>query len=128
MRVERVHHTGGSIIMPALDDNWDDLTKLRWHAAVVEVDSGVHVDIREGGLSRKERRTMRAHRRGWRRILGPKTVTVEEWAPVPGVFSYSTGWCGGGSYTFDGMWTYLNGVSLGAQTVRRETDPALGLF
>ena len=46
--VKRVQTTsGGSHIEPPLQDTWSEIEKLRWHAGVVLVDSGVRVKRRE---------------------------------------------------------------------------------
>lgn len=44
--VRRVEGAGGSShIRPALDPSWDPLTRLRWNAAVSELDSGLRVRV-----------------------------------------------------------------------------------
>ncbi|MFC8278454.1 hypothetical protein ACFUJR_39305, partial [Streptomyces sp. NPDC057271] len=45
MNVTRVHTQRGSHIEPPLDPNWDNLTKLRWHAAVVAHETGLTVEV-----------------------------------------------------------------------------------
>lgn len=45
MNVSRVRTPTGSHIEPPLDLNWDNDTKLRWHAAVVQADTGLPISI-----------------------------------------------------------------------------------
>lgn len=40
------HEGGGSHVEPPLDQAWDELTKLRWHAEVVAVDTGKRCEVR----------------------------------------------------------------------------------
>lgn len=49
VEVERVFSENGmsSHIEPPLDPEWSDLQKLQWHAAIVEMDTGVKFTIRE---------------------------------------------------------------------------------
>jgi ABC-type Fe3+ transport system substrate-binding protein len=43
--VTRVHDANGSHIEPPLDQAWDDLTKLTWHAAVVTHETGLAIRV-----------------------------------------------------------------------------------
>lgn len=45
MDVTRVQDDNGTHIEPPLDQAWDEVTKLRWHAAVVAHDIGLTVDL-----------------------------------------------------------------------------------
>lgn len=45
MEVTRVREGNHTWIEPPLDNSWDDLTRLRWHAAVTEHDCGVSVRV-----------------------------------------------------------------------------------
>jgi hypothetical protein len=45
MSVTRVRTDTGSHIEPELDETWDEVTKLRWNAAVVAHDTGLAVEI-----------------------------------------------------------------------------------
>ena len=45
MKVDRIRTDDGGRNEPPLDPAWDDLTKLRWWAAVVEADYGVQLDV-----------------------------------------------------------------------------------
>lgn len=47
MKVERVMTEGGDHIEPPLDPNWTELRKLEWLAAVVAVDTGFVVTVRQ---------------------------------------------------------------------------------
>lgn len=94
MKVERVSDETGSHIEPPLQDDWSDLERLQWHAAVVECDAGVRVTIKPAN----------AWHNGLRRS---------------GVYniSYSHERMSGSSsaYTFGQAWTFLNGIELGAR-------------
>lgn len=46
-QVRRVPNARGSHIEPPLDQSWSEIQKLLWHAAVIEVDADLHLDIRE---------------------------------------------------------------------------------
>lgn len=46
MDVTRIEYPGGSHVEPAYDPAWDDLTQLRWKAAVVAHDTGLRVAVR----------------------------------------------------------------------------------
>lgn len=59
MKVRRVPTEHGSIVEPALDPDWSELTKLRWVAAVESLDSPVPIRVSTGysstnGVSRLE--------------------------------------------------------------------------
>lgn len=45
--VARVGDAHGSHIEPPLDEDWDDLTKLQWQAAVVSADTGLDIEVIE---------------------------------------------------------------------------------
>lgn len=45
--VQRVDDATGSHIEPPLDENWSDLQKLQWHAAVTALDTGCEVTVKE---------------------------------------------------------------------------------
>lgn len=102
MNVTRVRDTTGDHIEPPLDESWDDLTKLRWHAAVVAHETGLSITVEDGA-----RRT-------------------QDGTPIRGWYGLSVGPIGSAAFTFDGAWTYLNGVSAGAvAAVRRHGPPPL---
>lgn len=52
MDVTRVREDGKSRVEPPMDPGWDALTRLQWHAAVVEHDTGLPVAVREEAPSR----------------------------------------------------------------------------
>lgn len=96
MTVARVQHECGSHIEPELDPDWDYETKLRWHAAVTAVDTGLPVRLYRGGSYRD----------------GKPEPNV--WAVTVGRFSHS-------AMGFRPLWTFLNGVTTGAQAVRKDS-------
>lgn len=95
--LRRIETGFGSRIEPGFDASWGDLTKLQWHAAVVAADSGVFIQVHEGGLGEK-------HFGIWRKVRGQ--------------FGYSfDGGCGG-PMSYTQMWAFLGGVSRGARLSR----------
>jgi hypothetical protein len=100
MRVVRVETETGSHIEPPLDQDWDDLTKLRWHAAVVTYDTGIPIEVYDGRYSVKR---------------------FGKWRPVPGVYGFSVPGCSGGAMSYQSMWSWLNGFSSGVDSLRRVT-------
>jgi hypothetical protein len=107
--VVRVRTDTGSHVEPPLDQSWDDLTALRWHAAVTEYDTGVRIRVYDGQCSTK--------RRG-------------RWVVQHGVYSFTIGGTGCGGYPFGTAWAYLNGVGIGAReaaplTLRQPPPPAV---
>lgn len=101
MHVQRIHTAIGSHVEPPLDQTWSQIQKLRWHAAVVEVDNDFQgIEISKAHLSR--------------RIMG-------RWVRVPDVYEIAVGSGGGsGAYTFSQAWDYLNGVSAGMRAMRQQ--------
>jgi len=91
--VQRVNDEAGSHIEPALDPDWDEPTKLAWHAAAVAHDTGL---------------TIRLHDEAWE--LNGK--------PMPGYYGIGVGRSSCSSFTYRDAWSYLNGVSVGAENVR----------
>lgn len=100
MAVQRVADESGSHIEPPLDQSWDELTKLRWHAGVVEADCGVRAYIMPGALTTPG-------------LFGSFRVHWNQYAIRIGNRSHS-------SFPFSEAWTFLNGVESGATEVRRE--------
>lgn len=96
MSVERIQTERRSHIVPEFDQRWSALQKLQWHAAVVEVDCGIRLEVHAGS-----RRTL---------IFG-------KWREVPGSFSISGPRFSVAPFTFDGAWDYLNGFSAGVRAV-----------
>lgn len=101
MAVERVRTGHGSHVQPDLNYQWDDLTKLRWHAGVVSVDTGLLVEVFDAQQS-----TLRGG--VWVPDRGLYTVCVT----VPGSSSSSSG------RRFNDAWTYLSGIATGAEATR----------
>lgn len=102
MKVKRVHEGNQSWYEPSLDLEWSELTQLRWLAACIELDHGIKITVRPGGL--------------W-----------SDGFPVFDVFNIS--YLNGGSspFTFETLWDYLHGVSIGAHimrgTLQRAAEP-----
>jgi hypothetical protein len=99
MGVERIQKpSGGSTIEPQLDPAWPELVQLRWHAAVVSLDTGLDVAVGQSN--------MRVGRFG-------------QWFAVPGEFDVTfpngVAMVGG----FHAAWSWLNGFRVGAQQQRR---------
>lgn len=95
--VRRVQTEEGSHIEPPLDGTWDDLTTLRWQAAVVRTDTGLNVDVEPAKYSRK---------------------VGETWVPIPDLYNirYQHGCMG--AYSFAEAWALLTGVDLGSRLAR----------
>jgi hypothetical protein len=94
MKVARIETENGSHIEPPLDQTWDNLTKLRWHAAVVMEDTGylVDIEIEESDYS---------------------TRTLGVWVRNRGYYDIRIAGTVSGPHSFDGAWDYLTGVSAG---------------
>jgi ABC-type Fe3+ transport system substrate-binding protein len=107
MEVQRVHEGNGSHIEPPLEQSWDDLTKLRWHAGVVKADSGVAAHIMPGAMSEK----------AVLGVVGPYRTRWDIYAIRVGNASHS-------AYTFREAWDFLNGVETGARAVRESSVPS----
>ena len=85
--VRRIHTDTGSHIEPPLDEHASEFDRLRWHAAVVEHDTGIHVAVNQqpkGSL--------------WERSL----------------FGFNVGGSSIAAYDFRSAWTFLTGVRVGA--------------
>jgi hypothetical protein len=95
----RVHTDHGSHVEPELVQSWSDLDKLRWHAAVVEQDTGLTIEV---GLS--DHRIKRPGSDRWEQVHGEYRISVVR----PGVYS------SGMAFRFVEAWAYLNGVCDGA--------------
>lgn len=94
MTVRRVGTEHGSHVEPPLEQSWSNLDKLRWHAALVEHETGITVRVVTGALSAKP--------------LG-------RWRVVPDSYSFRVGHGQIGSFDYREAWTYLNGVADGAK-------------
>lgn len=95
MKVRRIETGRGSHIEPRLQDDWSELAKLRWHAAVVVLDSGTDARV----------------------LVEP---SVSKWKPKWSPFWFSedsfqitVGNSTAFPFTFDSAWIYLNGVGSG---------------
>ena len=92
MIVERIETPGGSHIEPPLNPLWSHLKKLRWHAAVASVDTGLTVRVEPT------------------RKLMPQTYMVS----IVGYSSHS-------DRPYKDAWTLINGISSGARAVRDQS-------
>lgn len=90
--VRRIHTDHGSHIHPALDQTWDDLTKLRWHLAVVLHDADLPPDAA---------------------TVNPGTLTVDG-QPFP---TYTLNHPGSVAVVgdFHRAWAVINGIAYGLQ-------------
>lgn len=95
MNVTRVQDATGDHIEPPLDEAWDDFTKLRWHAEVTALDSGLKVHVEDGAL-RDDNDNL-----------------------VPGWYGVTVGRTGSAAFDFRSAWTYLNGVGTGGREAGR---------
>jgi hypothetical protein len=95
MDVRRIQDPHGSHVEPELDSDWNDETKLRWHAGVTAVDAGLDIKLYRGGLWRNGK-------------------------PVPNVWAVSVGRHSYSAMDYRSLWTFLNGVITGAQASRQE--------
>ena len=93
MKVQRIHHDGGSHIEPALNESWSRFQKLQWHAAVVAHDTGLIVSVFDKAVNV--------------RILGVEVYTSR--------FGVRVGAAYQSPLTFDQAWTYLNGAAAAAE-------------
>lgn len=91
MNVTRIKTPTGSHIEPPLDQDWDDHTKLTWHAAVISHDTGIRIAVHPG------------------------MYTVDD-QPKPGYYNLVVGSSSSGPHTFHSAWAYLNGVCAGARS------------
>lgn len=100
MSVVRVKDsTGRSYIEPELNPEWDALTKLRWHAAVVSHDTGLDVRVSDRSSSR------------WRR---------GRWEQIPGTYSIRCGSSSIASFDYNEAWVFLTGLEMGVDAARAE--------
>jgi len=93
--VRRVYASTGSHIEPPLEDAWGDLQKLRWKAAVTQVDCGVAVTVNNADYT----------------VAGKVCPAF-----VVGVEGASSG-----PHSMGTAWSVINGIMYGAEAVRRES-------
>ena len=98
MTVVMVPDKHGAHPEPPLDDRWDDLTKLRWNAALIEHQTGIRVVVSTGGH---------------------QTLRHGAWVDEPGRYSLQVGGSSISSFDFRGAWDVMIGVELGAQAAAR---------
>ena len=106
MNVERIHTDTGSHIEPPLDPSWSEQEKIEWQAAVVRADTGLSINVKPARFSRNG-----IHQRGYFDVA----------YQAPGISGSH------GPMTYEATWTFLNGVSLGADLSSRGAvrDPAV---
>lgn len=104
MTVTRVHTATGSHIDPPLDQDWDDLMKLRWQAAVVTADTGLAVRVSPAHLQYRATR--------W-----------SPWRIQSGVYDVHVGSSSCGAMRYAEAWSYLNGVAAGANAAAPRPGP-----
>jgi hypothetical protein len=97
MSVTRIRDESVSRIDPPLDPAWPVLKRLRWWAAIAEMDSGIAVDVYPSETY---------------------TKVGSRWLRDHGLYDYSTDTSSGGGLSESGMRCFLLGVSTGAQHVR----------
>lgn len=95
--MRRVQDERGSHVEPPLDHDWDDLTKLRWHLAVV---------LHDNDLPPNELHVRPA--KYW--INGE---------PQDGYYDLGASGWSVGALSFHAMWDVLNGVEYGIRVARR---------
>lgn len=88
MNVRRVQDDRGSHIEPPINEEWDDLTTLRWLAGVVHADTGLDIRVNSGGL-------------------------IVDGVPQDDCFNIVLGSSSASAFAFDSAWTYISGVSAG---------------
>lgn len=94
MMVRRVHTENGSHIEPELDPAWDEMTKLRWLAAVAAHDTGIRI---------------RVH---------PARARIEEsWRTIPDLYCLEIGRTSVSAQRYHQCWLYLTGVQVGARAL-----------
>lgn len=93
MKVKRITTGTSSRVEPPLEEQWSDLTKLRWHAAVVSLDTGSEVRI-----------LVEPSTSAWKPRWSPFWISEDS-------FQITVGDSTAFPFDFHSAWTYLNGVS-----------------
>lgn len=96
MSVERIHTERGSNIEPPLDQDWDNLTKLRWNLAVSLHDAGHPADAMR--IEPSDYRVDGVPQEAYN-IVGPAGTT--------------------GAVGYSAMWVLINGVGYGLRSADR---------
>lgn len=94
--VTRVQEGRSSNVEPPIDDAWDEAAKLAWHAAIVAHDTGLRIKLHDEAL-----------------IVNDQ--------PQPGYYHiavYGSGVSSASSFTYRDAWTYLSGITVGAQMAK----------
>jgi hypothetical protein len=95
--VRRIRTETGSHIEPELDPAWDEATKLAWHAAVTAHDTGLAIKLHDEALIRHGKN-------------------------VSGYYAINVGRHSCSAFTYQDAWSYLNGVSVGANGMRDQSE------
>ncbi|MEU0467282.1 hypothetical protein ABZ215_25045 [Amycolatopsis sp. NPDC006131] len=99
--VHRVPTEHGSDVEPPFDYDWDDLTKLRWHAAVVSHDcAGLPIRVEIAVTS------VRSASGDWQRVPGRYNVLVASSSIGP--------------LTYEKACSYLSGVQCGWEVAQSQ--------
>jgi hypothetical protein len=98
--VTRVQDGRSSLVEPPLNPEWDEPTKLAWHAAVIAHDTGLRITL---------------HDEAW---------TDGQGHPRSGYYGITVYGANGGpvssaaAFTYRDAWTYLNGIGVGVRATR----------
>jgi hypothetical protein len=95
INIERIKSDNGSRIEPSLNDEWSDLEKLHWKAAVTELEAGFPIEVLPGSLST------------WSKVL-------RGWVPQRDAYDVLLAGSTIGLRGFQSVWSFLNGVESGA--------------
>lgn len=99
MNVTRISTPRSSRIEPALEQGWDEFTKLTWKAAAVAHDTGIRIEV---------------HRSQY----------TADGVSMSGYYDLAIGSSITGPRSFSTAWDYLNGVATGAEQARRTLPPS----
>lgn len=102
--VIRVQEEFGSRVEPPFDKSWDDLTKLRWHAAVTAYDSGLDVRVEIAVVRRRE---------------------FGRWIDVTGMFNVRCGGTSVGPNTYHAAVDVMTGIGIGVRESGRNNEEAV---
>lgn len=94
LKVSRVTTDHGTHIEPALDQSWTPIKKLCWHAAVVQLDTGIHIEVDFANYTRGGKKQH-------------------------GFYDVKVGASTAGPFTFQAAWSYLNGVDTGVRVMKQ---------
>ena len=98
--VTRVQDGRSSLVEPPLDPEWDEPTKLAWHAAVIAHDTGLNITVSDEAWTDGQGRPQPGH----------YAITV--YRPDGGPVSSAS------AFPCRDAWTYLNGIEVGVRATR----------